>query len=121
MTQELTKMAKEGYYPLFETRRRKGRLMYRVFSFSLLIGIWSIWVYRLSYIPKEDGKWVWIGLLCAELWFGFYWFLRQALRWNPIFRQPFPERLTQRYIHYICSRHTYLLYIAIFNQLLCIK
>ncbi|AES70600.1 cellulose synthase-like protein [Medicago truncatula] len=88
-------MAKEEYYPLFETRRRKGRLMYRVFSFSLLIGIWSIWVYRLSYIPKEDGKWVWIGLLCAELWFGFYWFLRQALRWNPIFRQPFPERLTQ--------------------------
>ncbi|KAK2440913.1 cellulose synthase protein E1 [Trifolium repens] len=88
----------EEYCPLFETRRGNGRVMYLIFSFSLFVGICSIWIYRLSYIPKvEDGKWVWIGLLCSEIWFGFYWILRQALRWNPIFRESFPQRLSQRY------------------------
>ncbi|CAK8565759.1 unnamed protein product [Lathyrus sativus] len=93
-------MAKEEYYPLFETRKGSGRFIFIIFSFSVFVGICSIWIYRLSYISKEfeDGNWiVWIGLLFAELWFGFYWFLRQNLRWNPIFRQPLPQVLSQRY------------------------
>ncbi|CAI8593996.1 unnamed protein product [Vicia faba] len=96
-------MAKEEYHPLFETRRGSGKFMYITFSFSVFVGICSIWIYRLNYISEEfeDGNWiVWIGLLFAELWFGFYWFLHQNLRWNPIFRQPLPQVLSQsRYEH----------------------
>ncbi|XP_058765403.1 cellulose synthase-like protein E1 [Vicia villosa] len=93
-------MGKEECHPLFETRKGGGRFIYITFSFSVFVGIFSIWIYRLSYISKEfeDGNWiVWIGLLFAELWFGFYWFLRQILRWRPIFRQPLPHVLSQRY------------------------
>ncbi|KAL5134497.1 Cellulose synthase-like protein E2 [Glycine soja] len=53
---------------------------------------------RFSHITKgEDGNWAWLGMLASELWFGFYWVLTQALRWNLVFRQPFKNRLSQRY------------------------
>ncbi|KAG4399945.1 hypothetical protein GLYMA_08G330600v4 [Glycine max] len=92
-------MAEEESYPLFETRRAKGRVIYTIFSLSLFVGILFIWVYRVSHIPREgeDGKWAWIGLLCAELWFGLYWLLRHPFRWNPVFREPFRHKLSQRY------------------------
>ncbi|KAK7387179.1 hypothetical protein VNO78_27752 [Psophocarpus tetragonolobus] len=87
------------YYPLFETRRARGRFIYIIFSLSLFVGICFIWVYRVSHIPREgeDGKWAWIGLLCVDLWFGLYWLLRHPFRWNPVFRQPFRHILSQRY------------------------
>ncbi|KAI4306227.1 hypothetical protein L6164_029520 [Bauhinia variegata] len=50
-----------------------------------------------KHVPKDGGRWVWFGLLAAELWFGLYYLLTQALRWNLVFRQPFPDRLSQRY------------------------
>lgn len=89
------------YCPLFETRRGRGRLIYRPFAISLLVAICFIWVYRFSHIINthdEDGKyyWVWVGMLGAELWFGFYWILTQPLRWNLVFRQPFNNTLSQR-------------------------
>ncbi|ESW18648.1 hypothetical protein PHAVU_006G058400 [Phaseolus vulgaris] len=92
-------MAEEKCAPLFETKRAKGRLFYKVFSLSLFVAICFIWVFRVSHIPREseDGKWGWIGLLCAELWFGLYWLLRHPFRWNPLFREPFRHRLSQRY------------------------
>ncbi|PQQ05394.1 cellulose synthase-like protein E1 [Prunus yedoensis var. nudiflora] len=53
----------------------------------------------VSHIPKagEDGRFGWIGLLGAELWFGFYWILTQASRWSPVYRHTFKDRLSQRY------------------------
>lgn len=92
-------MGREGHYPLFETKRARGRLIYRLFSVSIFVGICLIWVYRLNHIPKhgEDGRWVWIGLLGSELWFGFYWLLTQALRWSRTYRFTFKDRLSQRY------------------------
>lgn len=85
------------YSPLFETRRGKGRLIYRLFAISLFVAICFIWVYRFSYIiSNEDRILVWLGLFGAEIWFGFYWILTQAFRWNLIFRQPFKNRLSQR-------------------------
>lgn len=91
-------MGNDGYLPLFDTRKAKGGDIYRLFAGTVMIGICSIWVYRLSHIPGNgDGRWVWIGMLGAELWFGFYWVLSQALRWNPIYRCTFKDRLTQRY------------------------
>ncbi|KAK7387180.1 hypothetical protein VNO78_27753 [Psophocarpus tetragonolobus] len=88
------------YSPLFETKRGRGRIIYRSFAISLFVAICFIWFYRFSHILDtkfEDGKWAWLGMFGAELWFGFYWILTQALRWTLVFRQPFVNRLSQRY------------------------
>ncbi|KHG06994.1 Cellulose synthase-like protein E1 [Gossypium arboreum] len=92
-------MGNDGYLPLFETKRANGRTLYRVFAGSIFVGICLIWSYRVSHVPRdgEDGRLVWIGLLAAELWFGFYWFLTQAHRWNLVYRQTFKDRLSHRY------------------------
>lgn len=86
--------------PLFETKRAKGIVLYRLFAASIFVGICLIWVYRVSHIPKagEDGRFGWMGLLAAELWFGFYWLLTQASRWNRVYRHTFKDRLSQRYV-----------------------
>ncbi|XP_027335305.1 cellulose synthase-like protein E1 isoform X2 [Abrus precatorius] len=89
-------MAKDEYSPLFETIRRRGKFLYIIFSLSLFVCIFFIWVYRVSHLPK-NGKWAWIGLLSADLWFGLYWLLRHPFRCNPVFRQPFTHILSQRY------------------------
>ncbi|WVY94097.1 hypothetical protein V8G54_033185 [Vigna mungo] len=86
--------------PLFETKKSRGRLIYRSFATSLFLCICCVWIYRISHIKDakgKDGKWVWLGMFGAEFWFGFYWVLTQAFRWNLIFRQPFRNRLSQRY------------------------
>ncbi|XP_073001786.1 cellulose synthase-like protein E6 [Typha latifolia] len=65
-----------------------------------------IWVYRATHIPMKDGEeekkkmmmWaLWIGLFAAEIWFGLYWLLTQSVRWNPVYRHTFKERLSKRY------------------------
>ncbi|KAB1215088.1 Cellulose synthase-like protein E6 [Morella rubra] len=91
-------MGSNGYFPLFETRRVKGKVIYRLFAVSVFLGICLIWVYRVSHVPRRggDGRWGWIGLLGAELWFGFYWVLTQAHRWNRVYRCTFKDRLSQR-------------------------
>jgi cellulose synthase/poly-beta-1,6-N-acetylglucosamine synthase-like glycosyltransferase len=84
---------------LFETRRAEGRIIYRIFSASVFVGIVLIWLYRSSNVPKlgEEGWLGWIGLFGAELWFGFYWVLTQATRWNRVYRSTFKDRLSQRH------------------------
>ncbi|XAR56802.1 Cellulose synthase (UDP-forming) [Bertholletia excelsa] len=88
-----------GYVPLFETKRGKGLVVYRLFAASVFVGIVLIWIYRATHIPRpgEDGRLGWIGLLAAELWFGFYWILTQSHRWNLTYRRTFKERLSQRF------------------------
>ncbi|OAY55283.1 cellulose synthase-like protein E1 [Manihot esculenta] len=92
-------MEREQYIPLFETKEAKAWLFYRLFSVTVFLAVCFIWVYRITNLPKngEDGRWVWIGLLAAELWFGLYWLITQALRWNPVFRSTFKDRLSWRY------------------------
>ncbi|KAK2640140.1 hypothetical protein Ddye_027935 [Dipteronia dyeriana] len=92
------KMVSDGYVPLFETNKFKGRVMYRLFSVSIFIGISFILAYRVGHIPGKgaDGKWAWIGLFAAELWFSFYWLCTQALRWNCVYKRTFKDRLSQR-------------------------
>ncbi|XP_077214534.1 cellulose synthase-like protein E6 [Tasmannia lanceolata] len=86
-----------GYFPLFETEGR-GSSGYKLFAVSIFVGICWIWVYRVSHIPtREEGRWVWLGLFAAEIWFAFYWILTQAVRWNPVHRHTFKDRLSQRY------------------------
>ncbi|KAI9115532.1 hypothetical protein K1719_013201 [Acacia pycnantha] len=115
---DMAKKEGEISYPLFETRRATSGwlIIYRFFSLSLFLGIFSISLYRFSYLlnivvihggkeeeeDNEYGKsWVIfsVGLLGAELFFGLYWVFTQALRWNPVFRQTFKHRLSQRYEH----------------------
>ncbi|KAH7544539.1 hypothetical protein JRO89_XS15G0182700 [Xanthoceras sorbifolium] len=81
-------MGSDGYVPLFETKKVKGRVIYRLFSVSIFVGIRLILVYRFKCIPREgeDGRWVWIGLFAAELWFSLFWVCTQALRWNRVYR-----------------------------------
>lgn len=96
----------EGYSPLFETEA-KGRLMYRIFAGTILVAICIVWIYRAITVQqgmvehREQGKllelWGLIAIFCAEIWFGFYWILTQALRWRPVYRSTFKERLLMRY------------------------
>ncbi|XAR56805.1 Cellulose synthase (UDP-forming) [Bertholletia excelsa] len=96
-------MGRGGYdeegIPLFETRVAKGRVAYRSFAVTVFLGICLIWSYRLIHIPaaEVEGRWAWIGMFVAELWFGFYWIITQAVRWNPTYRYPFKDRLMSRY------------------------
>ncbi|CAI9088199.1 OLC1v1022464C1 [Oldenlandia corymbosa var. corymbosa] len=89
---------KTEYLPLFRTRTG-NRLFHRLYAAAIFVGILLIWIYRATHIPKpgEDGRWAWIGLLGAEIWFGFYWFLSQSHRWNLVYHETFPDTLSQRY------------------------
>ncbi|XP_043689293.1 cellulose synthase-like protein E1 [Telopea speciosissima] len=93
--------AKDGYLPLFETKEAKGQVAYRLFAFSMLVSIFLVVVYRVRHVPAvgegAQGRWVWIGLFVAEFWLSLSWLLRQALRWNLIYRYTFKDRLSQRY------------------------
>ncbi|XP_062088073.1 cellulose synthase-like protein E6 isoform X1 [Humulus lupulus] len=95
------------YLPLFETKSAKSRTQFRLFVGTMLVGICSIFVYRLRYMPlptKEEGAvlviriklWAWIGLFLSELWFTLYWFVTLVVRWNPVHRHTFKDRLTLR-------------------------
>nr|GMD51609.1 cellulose synthase-like protein E1 [Ipomoea batatas] len=95
-----TELVENGkYQPLFESRIAKGRLVYRLFSASIFVGIVCVWIYRVIHIPEagEYGRMGWIGVFGAELWFGIYWIFTQAQRWSPVFRQPFRQTLLKRY------------------------
>ncbi|XP_023535776.1 cellulose synthase-like protein E1 [Cucurbita pepo subsp. pepo] len=90
-------MGSEGYSPLFETKAAKGRVAYRVFAASIFVGICLIWSYRVKFVGGGGGRWGWLGLFAAEIWFGFYWVITQAPRWNPIRRRTFKHKLSQRH------------------------
>lgn len=96
--------SEEGYEPLFETKKSKGRVLYRLFAATIFVGICLIWAYRLIHIPNygENGRWVWIGLFMSELWFGLYWILTQSLRWNQVYRSTFKNRLSHRSENLLC-------------------
>ncbi|XP_057957534.1 cellulose synthase-like protein E6 isoform X2 [Malania oleifera] len=91
----------DEYVPLFETKEAKGRIPYRLYAASVFVGICMIWVYRVSHLPAAEEqvleRWVWVGAFLAELWFSFYWLITQFVRWNPIFRSTFKDRLSHRY------------------------
>ncbi|THU48252.1 hypothetical protein C4D60_Mb09t24290 [Musa balbisiana] len=63
----------------------------------MLVSICLVLFYRATNIPGrgEQGRWAWMGMLAAELWFTFYWIITQSVRWNPIYRHTFKERLSE--------------------------
>lgn len=89
-----------GPSPLFESKRGKSWIFHRVFASCVFVGIVLVWAYRAAHIPRTGEKgirWAWVVMFGAEIWFGFYWVVTQAVRWNPIYRCTFKERLSQRY------------------------
>ncbi|KAL6204114.1 hypothetical protein ACLB2K_021383 [Fragaria x ananassa] len=92
-------MGEERHLPLFETTKAKGTVFYRFSAVSVSVGICLIWAYRVTHIPKagENGRFGWMLLFAAELWFSFYWVITQALRWSRTFRHTFKDRLSERY------------------------
>ncbi|PIN03406.1 Cellulose synthase (UDP-forming) [Handroanthus impetiginosus] len=95
-------MANSSYASLFETKKAKGSLFYKLFATSIFAGIISIWVYRATHVA-ENGKLAWIGIFGAELWFGLYWVVTQAVRWNRVYRNTFKERLSQSVDIFVCT------------------
>ncbi|KAG2717850.1 hypothetical protein I3760_03G193000 [Carya illinoinensis] len=89
-------MEKNHHLPLYATKSAKARIAFQLFALSLFVGICFIFVYRVSNIPSEEeaGRWAWIGLFLSELWFCFYWFMTLVVRWNPIYRCTFKDRLS---------------------------
>uniref|UniRef100_A0A0D9VKG1 Glycosyltransferase 2-like domain-containing protein n=1 Tax=Leersia perrieri TaxID=77586 RepID=A0A0D9VKG1_9ORYZ len=87
--------------PLFATEnpRRLATAAYRLYAGTVFAGILLIWLYRATHLPPSGGvrRWAWLGMLAAELWFGFYWVLTLSVRWSPIYRRTFKDRLAQSY------------------------
>ncbi|KAJ3677536.1 hypothetical protein LUZ60_003260 [Juncus effusus] len=88
-----------GNESLFVTEHAKGRIPYRLYVSTVLAGICMILYYRVTHLPDtwQEGRWAWIGLSLAEIWYGFYWIITQSVRWNPIYRRTFKDKLSQRY------------------------
>ncbi|KAG6470973.1 cellulose synthase-like protein E6 isoform X1 [Zingiber officinale] len=86
-----------GHRPLFSTQSASGRTVYKLFAGSMLVSICLVLIYRVSHAPEagESGRWAWFGMLAAELWFSFYWIITQSVRWNPVYRTTFKDRLSQ--------------------------
>jgi hypothetical protein len=40
--------------------------------------------------------WLWLGMLAAELWFGLCWIVAQSVRWRPVRRRAFRDRVAAR-------------------------
>ncbi|GMY17058.1 cellulose synthase-like protein e1 [Fagus crenata] len=92
-------MGNNDNLPLFVTKSAKGSILFQFYTLLILIGICFIFLYRLIHIPakEEAGRWAWMGLFLSELWFCIFWFLTMVVRWNPIYRYTFKDRLSLRY------------------------
>ncbi|KAF9679331.1 hypothetical protein SADUNF_Sadunf06G0003900 [Salix dunnii] len=88
-----------GYLPLFETKSPGRPFLIKLYVLTIFVAVCMIWVYRVRYLPVEGvlERWTWIGMFFAELWFSIYWFITHLVRWNPICRCTFKDRLSQRF------------------------
>ncbi|RCV12123.1 hypothetical protein SETIT_2G244000v2 [Setaria italica] len=85
---------------LFATEKLGGRSLYRFQAVTVLVGICLVLCYRATHFPAAGsgaGRVAWLGMLAAELWFGFYWVITQSVRWRPVRRRTFKDRLAARY------------------------
>ncbi|RLN33031.1 cellulose synthase-like protein E6 [Panicum miliaceum] len=83
---------------LFATEKAGGRALYKLHAVTVFVGICLVLCYRATHVPAAGaGRAAWLGMLAAELWFGFYWVITQSSRWCPIRRRAFKDRLAARY------------------------
>uniref|UniRef100_A0ACD5YGY1 Uncharacterized protein n=1 Tax=Avena sativa TaxID=4498 RepID=A0ACD5YGY1_AVESA len=83
---------------LFATERVAGRAVYRLHAITVAVGILLVLYYRATHAPAAgEGRAAWLGMLAAELWYAAYWVVTQSVRWSPLRRRPFRDRLAARY------------------------
>ncbi|KAL6655386.1 hypothetical protein ACP70R_006212 [Stipagrostis hirtigluma subsp. patula] len=85
---------------LFATEKVGGRALYRFHAVTVFLGICLVLYYRVTHVPAAgsgEGRAAWLGMLAAELWFSFYWVITQSVRWAPVRRRTFKDRLAARY------------------------
>uniref|UniRef100_A0A0D6QSW0 Glycosyltransferase 2-like domain-containing protein n=1 Tax=Araucaria cunninghamii TaxID=56994 RepID=A0A0D6QSW0_ARACU len=68
----------------------------RAYACIYLAAIVGLIYYRILFMPSESYI-PWILGFAAELGFAFRWTLDQAMRWRPVDRFTFPERLSRRF------------------------
>ncbi|KAF8781060.1 hypothetical protein HU200_001032 [Digitaria exilis] len=87
---------------LFATERLRARALYMFYAATVATAICLVLYYRVAFVPGEAGggratSWLWLGMLAAELWFGVCWVVAQSVRWRPVRRRAFSDRLAARY------------------------
>ncbi|XBH92719.1 hypothetical protein VPH35_083793 [Triticum aestivum] len=83
---------------LFETETHGGRAAYRLHAVTVAAGILLLLYYRATRVPAAgEGRAAWLGMLAAELWYAAYWVVTQSVRWSPVRRRPFRDRLAARH------------------------
>ena len=82
---------------LFATERVGGRAVYRLHAITVAAGVLLMLYYRATRVPAAgEGRAAWLGMLAAELWYAAYWVVTQSVRWSPLRRRPFRDRLAAR-------------------------
>lgn len=82
---------------LFATEKHGGRALYRLHAVTVFLGICLLLGYRATHVPAAGpGRAAWLGMLAAELWFGLCWVVAQSVRWRPVRRRAFRDRLAAR-------------------------
>ncbi|XBH70606.1 hypothetical protein VPH35_098235 [Triticum aestivum] len=83
---------------LFETETHGGRAAYRLHAVTVAAGILLLLYYRATRVPAAgEGRAAWLVMLAAELWYAAYWVVTQSVRWSPVRRRPFIDRLAARH------------------------
>ncbi|KAI3680428.1 hypothetical protein L6452_35198 [Arctium lappa] len=88
-------MGEADHLPLFESKAAKGRVLFKLYAASMVMGMCLIFAFRAIHAPS--GRYSWIGLSMAEVWFTLYWLITQLVRWNPVHHYTFKQRLSHRY------------------------
>ncbi|KAM0887862.1 hypothetical protein ACQ4PT_028714 [Festuca glaucescens] len=85
---------------LFATESIGGRAVYKLHAVTVAAGILLVLYYRATSVPAAgEGRTAWLGMLVAELWYSVYWVywvVTQSVRWSPVRRRPFRDRLAAR-------------------------
>ncbi|KQJ90650.1 cellulose synthase-like protein E6 [Brachypodium distachyon] len=83
---------------LFATEIIGGRALYKLHAVTVAVGICLVLYYRATRVPEQgQGRAAWLGMLAAELCYAAYWVVTQSVRWCPVRRIPFRDRLAARY------------------------
>ncbi|KAF3576815.1 hypothetical protein DY000_02035056 [Brassica cretica] len=78
---------------LFEKISYK-RYFLRAVDLTMLGLLFSLLLYRILHMSKNDNVWV-VAFLC-ESFFTFIWLLITCIKWTPAEHKPYPDRLDER-------------------------
>lgn len=76
----------------FTTHPALGRGLYRLYFSIFLVGLFSLFYYRLTLIPSGH-RLLWLSISLAEFGFAIMWLFQQGFRWAPTRHITHPDRL----------------------------